>query len=168
MWQPVDVNADLTYPEVGATSGNLPSGYHHLRESLILGRGDEVFDRAVDRLLTWDMHRRSGLTVVSGPEQVADGAEVVMRWLGQRIPCRVVYVVNEPHRQGFAYGSLEGHPECGEESFVIDRDLHTGVVSATIIAFSKPGRPSTKLLGPLGRVLQKRMTRRYLDALKSD
>lgn len=36
-----------------------------------------------------------------------------------RAPCRVVYTVTESRRRGFAYGTLPGHPECGEEAFVI-------------------------------------------------
>ena len=76
-----------------------------------------------------------------------------------------MYVVDEADRQGFAYGTLEGHPERGEESFVIDRDQHTGAVTATVTAFSKPGKVSTRLLGPLGRVLQNWMTNRCLNAL---
>ncbi len=68
-------------------------------------------------------------------------------------------------RQGFAYGTLKGHPERGEESFVIERDVHTGTVTATVRAFSRPGRWSTKLLGPIGRLLQSWMTNRYLNAL---
>jgi uncharacterized protein (UPF0548 family) len=31
------------------------------------------------------------------------------------VPCRVVYVVDEPRRAGFAYGTLPGHPEIGGE-----------------------------------------------------
>lgn len=155
----------FTYPEVGATRGELPPGYHHVHCSRVLGTGDDVYQRAVARLMSWDMHRRAGLAIESSPDRVADGAEVVMRWLGQRIPCRVVHVVDEADRQGFAYGTLEGHPERGEESFVIDRDRHTGAVTATVTAFSKPGKVSTRLLGPLGRVLQNWMTNRYLNAL---
>ncbi|MBC7595851.1 MAG: DUF1990 domain-containing protein [Kineosporiaceae bacterium] len=158
---------DFNYREVGATRGALPPGYYHLHASHVLGSGDEVFGRAVNRLMSWDMHRGAGLKVEARSARVIEGAEVVMHWLGQRIPCRVVYVVDEPDRRGFAYGTLAGHPECGEESFVIDRDAHTGVVTATVIAFSKPGRLSAKLLGPLGRALQKWMTSRYLDALKT-
>lgn len=36
-------------------------------------------------------------------------------------PCQVVYVLDEPDRQGFAYGTLPGQPESGEEAFVIER-----------------------------------------------
>ena len=35
--------AELTYPEVGATKGALPPGYHHLRRSRVIGSGGEAF-----------------------------------------------------------------------------------------------------------------------------
>jgi uncharacterized protein (UPF0548 family) len=38
-----------------------------------------------------------------------------------RAPCRIVYVIDEPDRRGFAYGTLPGHPERGEEAFIISR-----------------------------------------------
>jgi uncharacterized protein (UPF0548 family) len=34
--------------------------------------------------------------------------------IGFKAPVRVVYVVDEPTRRGFAYGTLPGHPESGE------------------------------------------------------
>ena len=36
-------------------------------------------------------------------------------------PVRVVYVIDEPNRKGFAYGTLDGHPESGEESWIVDQ-----------------------------------------------
>ena len=111
------------------------------------------------------MHRRAGVRRIAGSERVATGADVVFRFVGQRIPCRVISVVDEDDRRGFTYGTLPGHPECGEERFVVERDSATGVVTATITAFSKPGGWRTRLLGPVGRIVQARMTQRYLDAL---
>jgi uncharacterized protein (UPF0548 family) len=34
----------------------------------------------------------------------------------------VVWTVDEPNRIGFGYGTLQGHPESGEESFVVSRE----------------------------------------------
>ncbi len=157
---------ELTYPEVGGTSGaELPPGYHHVRESRRLGVVD--LDEVATTLLTWQMHRRAGVRQVAGPPRAAVGADVTFRFLGQTIPCRVVSVVDEAERRGFTYGTLPGHPECGEERFVVERDPSTGEVTATITAFSRPGGWRTRLLGPVGRLVQERMTQRYLDALAS-
>ena len=35
------------------------------------------------------------------------------------VPCRIVWVVDEPDAFGFGYGTLRGHPDEGEESFVV-------------------------------------------------
>ena len=35
---------------------------------------------------------------------------------------RVVFVIDEPGRFGFAYGTLPRHVESGEERFLVERD----------------------------------------------
>lgn len=155
---------DLTYPEVGATAdAELPAGYHHVRESRQLGVVD--LDEVATLLLTWQMHRRAGVRRTGGSDHATEGADVVFGFLGQRIPCRVISVVDDDDRRGFTYGTLPGHPECGEERFIVERDPATGMVTATITAFSKPGGWRTRVIGPVGRIVQARMTQRYLDAL---
>lgn len=81
-----------------------------------------------------------------------------------RIPCRVAYVVDEPTRRGFAYGTLPGHPESGEELFVL-RQHGEGTLTIEISAFSRPATRLAKLGGPLTRRVQQAMTTRYLRAL---
>ena len=159
------MDAELSYPEVGATAGELPSGYHHVRESAVVGRGGDDFEAVATTLLTWEMHRRCGIRVLHAP-RIEVGADVEMRWLGRRIPCRVVDVVDEPQTRGFAYGTLSGHPERGEERFVVSLEPSTEVVTAEIRAFSRPGSWSTRMAGPIGRSVQRWMTRRYLRALR--
>jgi uncharacterized protein (UPF0548 family) len=79
-------------------------------------------------------------------------------------PARVVYVVDEPTRRGFAYGTLPGHPEDGEESFVVER-ADDGSVWIVIRAFSRPSRWYWWLVAPVLRLTQEFYTRRYLRAL---
>jgi uncharacterized protein (UPF0548 family) len=79
-------------------------------------------------------------------------------------PCRVVYVIDEPDRWGFAYGTLPGHHESGEEAFVLHRtDDGRSVLSIT--AFSRPATALAKLAGPFGRGAQSLITNRYLHTL---
>lgn len=157
----------LTYAEVGATSGTLPPGYHHLDVSRVVGQGRDWFDVAAARVLTWEVQRRAGLTVAAERE-VGLGIRAVLRMRVGPVPVgapvEVVVVTVEPDRVGFAYGTLAGHPERGEERFevVLRAD---GAVEARIRAFSRPGRWFTHLAGPVGRRLQQTTTRRYLDAL---
>ncbi|MFC9788048.1 DUF1990 family protein [Rhodococcus sp. NPDC127528] len=163
-------SASPTYPEVGATRGALPAGYHHVHASAEIGRGADDFERAARTLLGWGMHRGAGLRVESTDETAVTGATVILRlgpaWCAVAAPCRVVYVVDEPHRRGFAYGTLPGHPERGEERFVVEHDPHTGRVVVVVDAFSAAGTRLTRLGGPVNRVVQRVITRRYLDALR--
>jgi uncharacterized protein (UPF0548 family) len=160
------VGADLTYSEVGATAGTLPRGYHHVCEAVVIGHGQDDLDNATTTLMTWEMHRRCGIRVLSAPPSAEVGGEVTMRWCGQRFHCRVVDVVDEPLRRGFAYGTLPRHPERGEERFLVSIDEETGDVTASITAFSRPGSWTTRLAGPIGRRIQHWMTRRYLEPLR--
>ncbi|QBJ98902.1 DUF1990 domain-containing protein [Rhodococcus sp. ABRD24] len=153
----------MTYREVGATAGILPAGYRHVRESIRIGRGEDVFLAASDALMRWDIHRGAGLAVNAESPSAAPGVSVALRWIGFTIPCRVVYVVDEPDRRGFAYGTLTGHPESGEERFCVERGPD-GTVTAVITAFSRPGRWFTRIGDPVARVVQARMTHRYLEA----
>jgi uncharacterized protein (UPF0548 family) len=80
------------------------------------------------------------------------------------IPCRVVGTVSEPRRTGFAYGSLPGHPACGEEAFLVTRDEQDGVWFE-VIAFSRPGTWYARLGGPVTRGVQRAAVARYLRAV---
>jgi uncharacterized protein (UPF0548 family) len=86
--------------------------------------------------------------------------------IGASIPCRVVYLIEEPDRHGFAYGTLPGHPEAGEELFLLERG-DDGSASFTIRAFSRPATVLTRLGGPVARAVQRAMTGRYLRAIES-
>lgn len=167
----------LTYDEVGSTQyDETPEGYHRLEYRERIGSGDEVFQRAADALLAWRMHRGAGLPVTAThtPPQVGTdslarmGPGLLIRrlrtHLGLPVPCRVVWVLNEPDRVGFAYGTLEGHPESGEESFVITRGPEG--VHATVRAYSRPATWYTHLAGPFTRKAQQFAARRYIAALR--
>lgn len=160
--------ADVTYAEIGATQGTLPDGYHHVRRRTRLGDGDAVFDRAEQAMMTWRMHRAAGLAVAgTAPASVGQTVLCGFGWLvSVVIPCRVVYVVHEPDRRGFGYGTLPGHPESGEESFVITRDS-SGLVWFDITAFSRPGSRLNAATAPVDRWFQSYVTSRYERALRT-
>lgn len=159
----------LTYPEVGATSaGQLPARYHHLEVTTPVGYGRGQFDAAADALIGWDMHRRARLAPQVSALRVCLDAVAVLRLtvgpLQLRVPVRVVAVVDEPTRQGFVYGTLAGHPEQGEESFVVELESD-GTVMFGLRAFSRAGRWFTRLGGPVARAGQLLVTERYIAAL---
>jgi uncharacterized protein (UPF0548 family) len=160
--------AELTYSETGQTSGILPPGYHHLRRHAVIGSGTAVFADAVKMLFSWQVHLRAGLRV-SPSSAIAEPGAVVVLGLGAgpiqtRAPCRVVYATSQPGRQGFAYGTLPGHPECGEEAFIVEQ-YDDGTVTFAITAFSRPATLAAKAAGPVGRAIQRHITTRYLRSL---
>src|ERR1700712_5241280 len=111
--------------------------------------------------MSWQAQARAGLAVKASGLRVVEGAVVLMRFgygpVGVSIPCRIVYVIDEPRRRGFAYGTLPGHPEAGEEMFLLERG-DDGSASFTITAFSRAATALTKLGGPIARAVQRTMT----------
>ncbi|BDB43253.1 MULTISPECIES: DUF1990 family protein [Mycobacterium] len=154
----------LTYPEVGATAaGQLPAGYGHLDVSAQIGTGRDRFEQAAKSLMHWGMQRGAGLRVQASTETVCVSSVVVVTVLGVlRAPCRVVYVVEEPDIRGFAYGTLPGHPESGEERFVVCYDPDTTAVYAQVSAFSRPATWWSRLGKPFVAVAQRVIAKRYL------
>lgn len=149
----------FTYEEVGATrdAGPLPDGYRHLRHRMRVGRGGAAFDCAAAAVLEWRMHAGMHVRPQADCSRAEPGATVTIflgfgRW-SLSAPCEIVWVVDEPRRKGFAYGTLQGHPERGEESFVVERD-ERDVVWLTITGFSRAGKWYTKVAGPLAVLLQ--------------
>ncbi|OBK18385.1 DUF1990 family protein [Mycobacterium asiaticum] len=167
----MDLNAladqQLTYQEVGATAAaQLPPGYQHLSVSEQIGTGRDRFEQAADAVMSWGMQRGAGLGVRASSDRVVVSAVVVVKTLGVlRAPCRVVYVIDEPDARGFAYGTLPGHPESGEERFAVRYDPKTSAVYADVSSFSRPARWWSKLGGPFVVVTQRIIARRYLRGI---
>ena len=155
----------LTYRDVGATAGPLPDGYHHVRKSAVIGRGRPRFEDAAAKVMRWGMLRGAGVRVEASSEVAAVGSEVLVGIGPLRAPCRVVYVIDEEDRRGFAYGTLPGHPETGEELFAVRHDLVTEEVHAEVVAFSRHGTWWSKLGSPVTSLAQRIITSRYLTAL---
>jgi uncharacterized protein (UPF0548 family) len=96
-------------------------------------------------------------------------ATLTMHAFGRTVeaPVRVVSVIDEPDRRGFAYGTLDGHPLSGEESFVIER-TPDGSVWLQIRQFSQPASRAWRWVEPVLRRQQREMAQRYLSALRGD
>jgi len=155
----------LTYTEVGATTGAMPAGYRHLHKSSVIGRGSDRFDQAAAQGMRWGMLRGAGLRVEATTPVAEVGAEVLVHLGPVVAPCRVVYVVDEPDCRGFAYGTLPGHPESGEELFLVRYDPTTWDVIAEVAAFSRHATWWSRLGAPVTSLMQRLITDRYLRAL---
>ena len=159
----------LTYAEAeGTRASPLPAGYKHDHRSVILGSDDESFDVGKEGLVGWQAHRSLGARLFPSTPPLRVGQVVVaaisLGPVTAVAPCRVIYVTDERDRFGFAYGTLPGHPECGEESFHILRTPTK--VTFEIVAFSKPADPLVRLVGPISRFVQVQSTVKYLVGLR--
>ena len=155
----------LTYAEVGATAGRLPEGYHHVRLSSPIGTGRGRFEQAGAAVMRYGMLRGAGLRVAATTEVAEVGTEVLGKLGPFAAPCRVVYVVDEPNRRGFAYGSLPGHAVSGEEMFGVRYDPADESVHAEVVAFSRPATWWSQIGAPVTSVIQRVVTRRYLSVV---
>jgi uncharacterized protein (UPF0548 family) len=59
-------------------------------------------------------------------------------------------------RAGFTYRTVEGHPEIGQETFSVAKNLATGEVSVALESWSRAGLWLTWIGAPVARFAQKR------------
>ena len=153
----------FSYAAVGATAKTPPAGYAVDRTRIKLGEGEPVFHAAKAALLRWEQFRLGWVEAWSPDTPIQTGEVVAVMgraiglwWLNA---CRIVYVVDESgpiNKFGFAYGTLPGHVESGEERFLIEWDRGDNGVWYDILAFSRPNHILTRLGYPVVRRTQKR------------
>jgi len=156
----------FTYKAVGATAGSPPAGYVVDCTRIRLGEGETVFRSAIAALRRWEQFRLgwveawpSDTPIRAGEVVAVMGRAIGVWWLNA---CRIVYAVDEAgpiSKFGFAYGTLPGHVESGEERFLIEWDRSDDGVWYDIVAFSRPNRFAARLGYPVVRRLQKRFGR---------
>jgi len=159
-------NRAFTYSCVGATAADeRPIGFNLDDNRAVLGRGDKTFEAACAALRDWQQFPPKWARIYpeSAPLLTNQTIIVIIRsfglwWINS---ARIAYVVDEtgpPRRFGFAYGTLPGHVECGEERFMIEMAAD-GAVSYVLRAVSKPRMLLTRLGYPIVRRLQKQFVR---------
>lgn len=161
----------FSYPEIGATrQERLPRGYRHLERQVDAGRGEQRYHELSERLSTWQLHAQAGLALQVSDERARQGSiQLATLSLGPgriKTRCRVVYVIAEERRSGFAYGTLEGHPERGEEQFTVALTDDERVVFS-LRAFSRNAWLFARLGSPVSNRVQAMINRRYLAAAVS-
>jgi uncharacterized protein (UPF0548 family) len=167
--------AELTYPDhlrglsIPLARGvpSIAGEWNVLRETRVVGRGTAQFARARERILSWQMHRGAGIRVDAEAEVMVGGRVRLSIGVGPLLipaSCEVVEVVNTDAEAGFAYGTLPGHPERGEEAFLV-RLLENDVVVGSVAAFSRPAPWGGSLVSPLAQRAQRIVARRYLAAM---
>lgn len=161
---------DLSYPDRGMTENSENTeGYRSMHVFERVGHGRAAYEALAEGIMGWKLHELAGLRVVPDVPVVQVGSRVELG-VGAgpaRItaPCRVVRLIEEATREGFAYGTLPGHPESGEESFaaVLEED---GSVYLELKAFSKHSNWFYRLGAPVAEAGQGLVTKRYIEAAR--
>lgn len=145
---------DVTYAPVGATrTGDLPKHFNHLRYRLLLGTGEALYRAAGENVLTFRMHRATGARIRTDAARAAEGVQLTVVLGPLRAPCEVVWTSATDRLTGFGYGTLPGHPECGEEAFLVEHDA-ADRVWFRVVAYSRPATLLTRLGGPATVIMQ--------------
>ena len=168
--------ADLpfSYAAVGATQTTPPTGYGVDHNRVCLGHGAVVYQQACAALERWEMFNLGWVRLCWPTTPITSRATVgVIAQLGPvhiLNSCRVVYTVKETNQEGarfgFAYGTLPGHIERGEERFMIEWRQADDMVWYDILAFSQPNHWLARLGYPVTRTFQKRFARDSKAAMR--
>lgn len=161
----------FSYRETGASSGQFPVGFNHDRNTVRLGEGEDVFVKAKTALFQWAMFPPGWTTVYTSGRPLEKNRDVAVLfrlfglwWVNG---ARIVYLVDEPQKAGFAYGTLSNHIECGEELFYVEMQAD-GSVWYGIQAFSRPRFLPARLAYPLARYFQHQFVKKSLLAMKDN
>jgi len=152
----------FSYSPTGITRHPPAAGYNVDHNRAQLGAGPLSFKAAINSIRRWQMFNLGWVRLHSNHTPIEEGSTVavIVNHLGfwSINACRIVYVVEESgaqERYGFAYGTLTGHAERGEERFTVEWDRRNDSVWYDILAVSKPG-PLARLGYPYARRLQRR------------
>jgi uncharacterized protein (UPF0548 family) len=161
-----------SYSEVGASRTRTPAGYSINHYRCKLGTGGETFLCAVEALHKWEMYNIDWARLCWRETPISEGAVVAV--LAHHFgfwslnPCRIIYVLEEEgviERKGFAFGTLPGHAEQGEERFAVEWDHLNDSVWYDLFSFARPKQPLAKMGFPLARLIQRRFARDSQQAM---
>lgn len=162
----------VSYSEVGASRTGSPNGYPINHYRCQLGTGTGTFARAVTALRKWGMYELDWTKLYWPDTPIIEGATVAIlaRHFGfwSLNPCRIIYVLEEEgtiQRSGFAFGTLPGHAEQGEERFAIEWDHISDSVWYDLFSFARPHQPLAKIGSPLARLIQRRFAKDSQQAM---
>ena len=128
-----------------------------------MGYGESVFCAGREALLRWEQfdlgwvriaNRRP--PIVAG-ELVAVEARAALVWSINF--SRITEAVDTSTRFGFLYTTTRIHVEEGQERFVLEYDVASGVVSYLIEAVSRPRHLLARIAYPFSRAMQHRFAR---------
>lgn len=151
-----------SYSGVGQSETGHPSNFQLDDNRVELGQGAAMFAAAKAALRRWAMFPSHWAYIYPPDAPIQTGTTVAMTarvWgLWWRNACRIVYTIDEPRRFGFAYGTLPGHAETGEELFLIEWDAEDRIWYR-VRAFSRPRLWLARLAAPVARAHQRKFIR---------
>jgi uncharacterized protein (UPF0548 family) len=160
---------ELSYRAEGITAnGDAPAGYATDHNRQLLGTGEAAWQRAKAAIRGWRTFPRPWTAIEPPDAPIATGTVIAVHvrvlglwWLNA---ARIVYVIDEPRRFGFAYGTLPRHAERGEERFTVEW-LDDDTVWYDLLAYSQPRHVLARIGYPLTRMFQKRFGRESKAAM---
>lgn len=159
----------LSYREVAATRGKPVGGFDNDHNSIYLGKGDDIWLNAKNALTRWKQFPEPWTRIFQQTTRIEKDKTVAVLfqifgfwWINS---AKIVYTIDEAQRFGYAYGTLPGHLEKGEECFWIEKEAG-GAVYYHIKAFSRPAYWIVWAAYPLARHFQKRFVRQSLSTMK--
>lgn len=159
-----------------------PFGFAAAEQRHRIGSGSHRYETAVRALMTWGALRSAGFGVAEvqadgasrtdaprflddGTPWVTPGMTAVITsaeasaWAG---PVKVVTVVDEPGRTGFAFGSMPGHPACMEQFVQVEHADDDGVWTTLRTVWASSGgrfSPSARITAARIKRLDERLVR---------
>jgi hypothetical protein len=133
-----------------------------------------AFERVAAAILRYEVFPPDLVEGVLRRAPVEPGDTVGIRYKGLRIAdvffaARVVdrfrRLTGGVVSEGFTYRTLVGHPELGEETFSVAKQIASGRVSVELRSWSRPGTRLARLAAPIVRRLQTAAGRAALDHL---
>ncbi len=153
----------FSYREVGASKGTIPSGYPINHYQVRLGKGEKTFSRSQNAIQNWTMYRLDWTRLYPPGAPIVAGKVVCVvvnhGFCWSLNPCRIIYTLEEKgtvERFGFAFGTLPGHSEEGEERFVVEWHHADDSVWYELLSFARPHHFLAKLGFPFVRLFQQK------------
>jgi len=150
----------FSYLAVGQTQTDEPvTGFDNDYHSAQIGTGDQDWELACAAIRAWKMFPGTWVAIWPAQTPIQEGERVLIHarvcglWWSNA--CRIVYVIDTPTQFGFAYGTLPGHVECGEERFLVEKKAD-GTILYTIKVFSRPLFWMARVGYPIARFYQRK------------
>jgi uncharacterized protein (UPF0548 family) len=149
--------------QCGPDELHVPKGFVRDHTRSEIGCGTAAFEAGKAALHNWQQFDL-GWVRVANPEAHIEAEEIVaveVHALGLWSVnySRILYVIDEPDRFGFGYGTTALHAERGEERFLLEFYPVSGAVYFDLLAVSQPAHWLAWLAYPFTRSRQRKFAR---------